>query len=108
MTARALGPPLKLPLLWASFAALLTGNLLTIYAVTGNQASVLYTSYSPLQAHWTSCIGLALVGVSTWLAMASMVGVCRDCEAQPRRPHPTGRIHLAGLLPSLAWLVCGC
>ena len=72
MVARALGRPLNLKLLWACFAALLLGNVLTVYAVTSNQASVLYTSYAPLQAHWTYYLGLALVVVSTWLAAANM------------------------------------
>jgi cytochrome c oxidase subunit 1 len=73
LTARALARPLNSPLLWSSFAALVLGNVLTIYAVVGNHASVLYTSYAPLQAHWTYYLGLALVVVSTWLALANMV-----------------------------------
>jgi cytochrome c oxidase subunit I len=75
MVARSLSRPLVPSLLYASFAALVVGNLLTIYAVVSNQASVLYTSYAPLQAHWTYYIGLALVVVSTWLAIANMVVV---------------------------------
>jgi cytochrome c oxidase subunit 1 len=73
MTARGLSRPLNTPLLWASFLLLLAGNLLVIYAVVSNQASVLYTSYAPLQAHWTYYIGLALVVVSTWVALANML-----------------------------------
>jgi len=73
MTARALARPLNTGLLWATFGTLVLGNLLTIYAVVGNKATVLYTSYAPLQAHWTYYLGLALVVVSTWLALASMI-----------------------------------
>jgi cytochrome c oxidase subunit I len=72
MVARSLSRPLVPSLLYASFASLVVGNLLTIYAVVSNQASVLYTSYAPLQAHWTYYVGLALVVVSTWLAIANM------------------------------------
>ena len=77
MTARALSRPLDSRLLWGSFATLLIGNILTIYAVVGNKATVLFTAYAPLQAHWTFYIGLALVVVSTWLALFSMLVMLR-------------------------------
>ncbi len=73
MTARALSRTLQPQLLWGSFGLLVTGNVLAAYGIISNQASVLYTSYAPLQAHWTYYIGLALVVVSTWLALANMV-----------------------------------
>jgi cytochrome c oxidase subunit 1 len=72
LVARALGRQLDGRLLWATFTSLLVGNVLTIYAVTSNKASVLFTSYAPLQAHWTYYAGLALVVVSTWLAALNM------------------------------------
>jgi len=73
MTARALARPLNTGLLWASFITLVLGNILTIYAVVGNHASVLYTSYAPLQAHWTYYLGLVLLVVSTYFALANML-----------------------------------
>jgi cytochrome c oxidase subunit 1 len=94
MTARALGRQLNARLLWVGFGLLLIGNLLTIYAVTTNQASVLYTSYTPLQAHWTYYIGLALVVVSTWIAMAAMVVVYRAW----RRDNAGARIPLLAFI----------
>ena len=72
LVARALGRALDTRLLVAAFWTLLVGNLITIWAVTTNHASVLFTSYAPLQAHWTYYLGLALVVVSTWLAAANM------------------------------------
>ena len=72
LTARALSRPLNSKLLWTSFALLVIGNVLTIYAVVGNKASVLFTAYAPLQAHWTFYLGMALVVVSTWVALLSM------------------------------------
>lgn len=90
MTARALGRQLVRGLLWASFASLLIGNVLTIFAVTTNRASVLFTSYAPLQAHWTYYLGLALVVVSTWLAFANMAITLRAW----RREHRGERIPL--------------
>ena len=72
LTARALGRPLHTGLLHASLWTLVAANVLVIYAVTTNQASVLYTSYAPLQAHWTYYLGLVLLVVSTYLAAANM------------------------------------
>lgn len=99
MTARALGRPLKHGLLWAAFWSLLLGNILTIYAVTTNQASVLYTSYAPLQAHWTYYLGLALVVVSTWLAAANMFVTL----AGWRREHVGTRIPLLAYISVVSY-----
>ncbi|MDX1673905.1 MAG: cbb3-type cytochrome c oxidase subunit I, partial [Longimicrobiales bacterium] len=72
LTARALNRPLNHALIHASLWTLVVANILVIYAVTTNQASVLYTSYAPLQAHWTYYLGLVLLVVSTYLAAANM------------------------------------
>lgn len=101
VTARALSRPLNSAFLWASFAALLIGNLLTIYAVVSNQASVLFTAYAPLQAHWTFYVGLALVVVSTWLALASMLVML----GQWRREHRGLRIPLLAYLAVVSYLM---
>jgi cytochrome c oxidase subunit I len=101
MTARALSRPLDGRLLWGSFAALLIGNLLTIYAVVSNQASVLFTAYAPLQGHWTFYIGLALVVVSTWLALFSMLVMLRRW----RRDNVGARIPLLAYLPVVSYLM---
>src|SRR5690554_1955142 len=73
MTGRALSEPLVRWLVYATFIAMLIADLLLIYAVVTNQASVLYTFYTPLQAHWTFYLGLVLIVVSTWLATANMI-----------------------------------
>lgn len=99
MVARALSRPLNQSLLWASFGALLAGNLLTIYAVTSNQANVLYTSYAPLQAHWTYYLGLALVVVSTWLAAANMFLTYRAW----RKTAPGERVPLLAYISLLSY-----
>jgi cytochrome c oxidase subunit 1 len=90
MTARATGRQLVRSLLYLAFALLVLGNLLVIYAVVGNKASVLFTAYAPLQAHWTFYIGLALVVVSTWVASANMFITL----ARWRREHKGARIPL--------------
>jgi cytochrome c oxidase subunit 1 len=101
MTARALSRNLDIRLLWASFGALLLGNLLTAYAVISNQASVLYTSYAPLQAHWTYYIGLVLVVISTWLALANMLIVL----AGWRRDNRGARIPLLAYIAVMSYIM---
>jgi len=101
MTARALSRPLSSGLLWASFAALVLGNVLAIYAVVSNQASVLFTSYAPLQAHWSYYLGLALVVVSTWLALANMLVMVRGW----RRDHPGQRTPLLAYMSLASYLM---
>lgn len=101
MTARALSRRLVPSLLWASFAALVVGNLMVIYAVASNRASVLYTAYAPLQAHWTFYVGLALVVVSTWLALANMLAVL----AGWRREHRGERIPLLAYISTVSYVM---
>ena len=84
LTARALARPLNIRLLWASFASIILGNLLVIYAVVSNKASVLFTAYAPLQAHWTFYFGLVLVVVSTWIALLNMLLTLRAWRRENR------------------------
>ena len=72
LTARALSRPLNTFLVRATFGAMAAGVALAGYAMLANKASVLYTFYAPLQAHWTFYLGLVLVVVSTWLAALNM------------------------------------
>jgi cytochrome c oxidase subunit I len=101
LTARALSRPLHSGLLWATFGALVAGNVLAIYAVVSNQATVLYTSYAPLQAHWTYYLGLALVVVSTWIAMLNMWSAMRGW----RREHPGARTPLLAYISVASYLM---
>lgn len=101
MTARALGRPLVGWLVHACFVTLLLGNVLVIYAVTTNQASVLFTAYAPLQAHWTFYFGLVLVVVSTWLALVNMLLVLRAW----RREYPGARIPLLGYISVISYVM---
>lgn len=101
MTARALSRNLVSWILWAAFGTLVLGNVLVIYAVVSNQASVLYTSYAPLQAHWSYYVGLVLVVISTWLSLASMLVVL----VQWRRDHPGARIPLLAFISIVSYIM---
>ncbi|MCI0436563.1 MAG: cbb3-type cytochrome c oxidase subunit I [Gemmatimonadetes bacterium] len=84
VTSRALARPLHSGLLWTSFALLVLGNIMVVWAVVTGRATVLYTAYAPLQAHWAHYLGLALVVVSTWVALLNMLYVLRDWRKQNR------------------------
>jgi cytochrome c oxidase subunit 1 len=57
---------------------------MVVYAVATGQATVLYTAYAPLQAHWAHYLGLALVVVSTWVALINMILVYRGWRRESR------------------------
>ena len=102
LVGRALARPLRTALLWTTFLLLLVGDALTIYAVVSNQASVLYTAYAPLQAHWTYYIGLALVVVSTWVALLNMLLTLRDWR---RGSDPADRIPLLAYISVVSYVM---
>lgn len=61
--------PLALPKLnWAAFIVMTLGGYWTAVPILLNQASVLFTFYLLLQAHFTFYIGLVLVVVGSWMA----------------------------------------
>jgi cytochrome c oxidase subunit 1 len=101
MTGRSLGTPLIGAWLRATFVTLVAGNILVVYAVVSNQASVLYTSYAPLQAHWTYYSGLVLVVISTWLALGHMLVLL----ARWRRENPGARIPLLAFISIVSWVM---
>lgn len=74
MTARALGMPLASPGLgWATFWLMTGGLVLAAIPLVGNAATVLFTFYPPMKAHWAFYIGLTLVVVGTWLVTLNLV-----------------------------------
>lgn len=101
MTARGLNRALPGALVKASFWVMLAGVASTFYAIVSNHASVLYTSYAPLQAHWTYYAGLVLVVISTWLASAAMFVTL----ARWRREHPGERIPLLAYISVVSWMM---
>lgn len=54
-------------LAWVSWWMALVGLLITALPILGNAASVLYTFYPPLEAHWAFYIGAAIFVLSSWV-----------------------------------------
>jgi cytochrome c oxidase subunit 1 len=93
-TARGLGRKLNDALLHGAFWTLLAGSLLAVYAMFTGKASVLYTFYPPLEAHWTFYLGLALVVISTWITSAAQLMALRGW----RTDHPGERVPLLAFM----------
>ena len=85
LTARALGRPLaSAGLAWGTFWLMLGGLVLAAIPLLGNAATVMFTFYPPLKAHWAFYVGLTLVVVGTWLVLLNLVLTWRAwCAATP-------------------------
>jgi cytochrome c oxidase subunit 1 len=82
VTARALDRPLaSLGLGWASFGVMTAGLLLAAVPLLGNAATVMFTFYPPLEAHWAFYVGLTLVVVGTWLVTLNLTLTWRAWRA---------------------------
>jgi cytochrome c oxidase subunit I len=93
-TARGLGRKLNDALLQAAFWTLVAGSLLAAYAMFSGKASVLYTFYPPLRAHWTFYLGLALVVISTWITSIAQLVALRGW----RKDNPGRRVPLLAFM----------
>ncbi|HEU5323513.1 MAG TPA: cbb3-type cytochrome c oxidase subunit I, partial [Methylomirabilota bacterium] len=68
VTVRSLGIPLASRRLgWATFWLMTGGLLLAAVPLLGNAATVMFTFYPPLKAHWAFYVGLTAVVAGTWL-----------------------------------------
>ena len=71
------------------------GTVAASIMVLLNEASVLYTFYAPLQAHWIFYVGLALVVVGSWIggAIAQIMKYVEWRKANPGQPSPLLNIY---------------
>jgi cytochrome c oxidase subunit 1 len=99
-TARGLNRPLNSALLVASLASLATGAALATAAILSGHASVLFTFYAPLQAHWTFYLGLVLIVVSTWLTSINIFLIVHAW----RRDHPGERLPLLAFISAVTYI----
>jgi cytochrome c oxidase subunit I len=93
-TSRALGRLVNDRFLWAILVTMVLGVILAGYAMATGQASVLYTFYPPLIAHWSYYVGLALLVVSTWITAFALLVTLRGW----RKDNPGVRIPLMAFI----------
>ena len=83
ITARSLRMPLwNRGLAWATFWLMTGGLILAAVPLVGNAATVLFTFYPPMKAHWAFYVGLTLVVVATWLVTLTLVFTYRAWRAR--------------------------
>ena len=98
-TARGLGRKLNGGLLHAAFWTLVAGLVLTSWAMFTGKSSVLYTSYAPLQGHWTYYLGMVLMVVSTWITSVNLF----IAIAAWRRDNPGKRVPLMAFVSAATY-----
>lgn len=74
---------------WIGFWLMTIGTAAAATMVLLNEASVLYTFYAPLKAHWIFYLGLTLVVVGSWVGGAAQILKYREWKkANPGKPSP--------------------
>jgi cytochrome c oxidase subunit 1 len=103
VSVEALATPLAAPRLgWFTFWLMTAGLVLAAIPLLGNAATVMFTFYPPLKAHWAFYVGLTLVVVGTWLVTLNLALTWRAW----RRAHPSTRTPLPafmGLVTFAMW-----
>ncbi|HEX2440795.1 MAG TPA: cbb3-type cytochrome c oxidase subunit I [Methylomirabilota bacterium] len=95
ITVEALGTPLAAPrLAWFTFWLMAGGLVLAAIPLVGNAATVMFTFYPPLKAHWAFYVGLTLVVVGTWLVTLNLALT----RAAWQRAHPGARTPLPAFM----------
>ena len=95
IATRALERPLaSRGLAWVTYGLMTGGLVLAAIPLVGNAATVMFTFYPPLRAHWAFYVGLTLVVVGTWLVTLNLVLTYRAWRAQ----HPGERTPLAAFM----------
>ncbi len=105
LVARALATPLARTWLgWLTFWLMLAGLVMAAVPLLANEATVMFTFYPPLKAHWAFYVGLTLVVVGTWLVTLNLALTWRRWRAA----HPDSRTPLAafmGLVTFAMWTI---
>ena len=103
---RGLGVQLRWPkLAWAGFGLMLLGLVLAAIMLLGNQATVLYTFYPPMQANPIFYIGLTILVVGSWMIGWSQLATL----AAWRKSNPGQRtpiIAMGSAVNVLLWQLC--
>jgi cytochrome c oxidase subunit 1 len=95
VATRALGRPLaRRGLGWLAFWLMTAGLVLAAIPLMANAATVMFTFYPPLRAHWAFYVGLTLVVAGTWLVTLNLVLTYRAW----RRANPGQRTPLPAFM----------
>ena len=85
----------------ASFWSAAIGVALAAWAILANQATVLYTMYSPLRPHVAFYIGAVLLVISTWIVLLNQLLTLRAW----RKDHPGEPIPLLAFVSVVTYIM---
>ncbi|MEI5907250.1 b(o/a)3-type cytochrome-c oxidase subunit 1 [Bacillus spongiae] len=89
---------------WIGFWVMVLGTGMAATMVLLNEASVLYTFYAPLQAHWIFYLGLTFVVVGSWIGGASVINeYIKWRKANPGQPSPL--LTFMAVINTVLWIV---
>ncbi|WP_338749584.1 b(o/a)3-type cytochrome-c oxidase subunit 1 [Bacillus sp. FJAT-52991] len=89
---------------WIGFWVMLTGTAMATAMILLNEATVLYTFYAPLQAHWIFYLGLTFVVVGSWLVGFAQIAKYISWRKQnPGQPGPL--FTFMAVINIVLWLV---
>ncbi|MGE8204279.1 b(o/a)3-type cytochrome-c oxidase subunit 1 [Heyndrickxia sp. NPDC080065] len=90
---------------WVGFILMVIGTIMATSMILTNRATVLYTFYAPLQAHFIFYLGLTLLIVGSWVACGAMIATYMKWRKQnPGKPSPL--LTFMSVVNSVMWIVC--
>ena len=102
VTGWSLGRPLAgRGLGWIAFWLMTAGLVLAAVPLVLNEATVLFTFYPPMKAHWAFYVGLTLVVAATWLVTLNLGLTVRAW----RREHPGERTPLPAFMSLVTFIM---
>lgn len=101
LPAKALGLRPNMTLSWLSWWMAFIGLGTAAIPLFGNQATVLYTFYPPLQGHWAFYVGAAVFVLSSWVTAFTVLGMwLRWKRANPGKVTP-----LVAYMSVVTWMM---
>jgi cytochrome c oxidase subunit I len=89
---------------WIGFWIMLLGTAMAATMILLNEATVLYTFYAPLQAHWIFYLGLTFVVVGSWIGGAAMIAEYMNWrKLHPGQPSPL--LTFMAIINIVLWIV---
>lgn len=95
-------------LAWLGFMVMLVGAVVAALSIVAGKATVLYTFYPPMVAHWTFYAGAALllVGSLAWTGITIGATIAWKRE-NPGRPVPLAQFGMTSCAMLWAWTLVG-
>ncbi|OIU71287.1 b(o/a)3-type cytochrome-c oxidase subunit 1 [Rossellomorea aquimaris] len=89
---------------WLGFWVMLIGTAMSAVMILLNEATVLYTFYAPLKAHWIFYLGLTFVVVGSWLGGTGMIMKYAEWRKE-HRGEPSPLLTFMAVINIVLWIV---